>query len=555
MTGSSSSSSSILRPLVQLRWFLAQPLQVRILPRCVPSMSAVPYIKHLPYLTIGQLLLILPLLILFFAGWGATFVHPSTEDSGNVAAYAIVATFLLANKSNSILNFLLGLSYERLVPYHNLSALLAVVLACFHGYVAFMLGGDSGDDGESDDDDDDDDRRGRHLSSGDDSRYSMIGPDTNLWRYLWDGQVNMSGSLIIACMLGLVATSFFRIFRHLNYDLWLLTHILLSVGVIVFCLLHSVVLAGFIILLWWLVDLFLRLVVMTQCRYPGRAILTKLTEDVVEIRLLSGNNNKNGEDCCPIHFQAGQFVRIAVQELGILQFHPVTISSASYETQVVLTFKVLGDWTQKLMELARSKQEINVLVEGPYGSHSMDLVNDERYPMVLCVGGGIGITPCRSTARQLLHEHVNQGRKLDKLQVVWSVREMELVRALPLFDSTAGGTALVTADLCGNGLSTRAADSSLRGVVQVDVFATRAGQDMEQAIFGQNIHRGRPDLLSILMNLQKEAADNGVARVAVIACGPSSLVEELKNLCRQQSASAFQCGGVTFDFHEDIFSY
>jgi hypothetical protein len=63
-----------------------------------------------------------------------------------MATCAIIATFLTANKANSIFNFLFGISFERMVPIHNLASLVAVALSLFHGYAAYDYGGgDSGD--------------------------------------------------------------------------------------------------------------------------------------------------------------------------------------------------------------------------------------------------------------------------------------------------------------------------------------------------------------------------------------------------------------------------
>ena len=507
--------SSILRPLFQLRWILARPLQERILPKWLPVIP-LPFVKLVPYLTVGQIVLTIPLLVLFFAGWDTTFVNPSIEDSGYVASYAILATFLLSNKSNSVFTFLFGLSFERLVPFHNLASILAVVLSFFHGYVAFKYG-DSGDSSDR-----------RRLSSSSDSQYSMAGLNTNLWKFCWDGSVNMSGSLIIVSMLGLVIFSFFLFFRHYNFDLWLLSHILFSVGVIAFSLMHEVTNVG-IVLVWWVLDLVLRYIVMTQCRYKRKATITRLSDDLVEVRF---SRNK-------LRFEAGQFIRIAVPELGSWQFHACTISSAPYEENVTLHFKVLGGWTRRLIELAARKDEISVLLEGPYGSLSMDLVDDKRYPFVFVVGGGIGITPCRSIARQLFHEYQQKRRQLQKLRVVWTARDVSLVQALPILDDR------------------KFRDNAFEGngALQTDIFITKS-RNVDCELAGlEGIHGGRPDLLAILSELEKEALDNGVVHVAVVCCGPAALVEDLKLLCRKHSKYALQCGGVCFDFHEDIFAY
>ncbi len=37
-----------------IRWLLASPLQIRVLPRCFPGCTTVPYLKHLPHVTYGE---------------------------------------------------------------------------------------------------------------------------------------------------------------------------------------------------------------------------------------------------------------------------------------------------------------------------------------------------------------------------------------------------------------------------------------------------------------------------------------------------------------------
>jgi len=78
--------------------------------------------------------------------------------------------------------------------------------------------------------------------------------------------------------------------------------------------------------------------------------------------------------------------------VGVLQFHPVTISSAPYEKYATLHIRALGGWSTALVELAGHTQETSILVEGPYGNLSFGVADDRTYPVVLCISGGIGVT-------------------------------------------------------------------------------------------------------------------------------------------------------------------
>jgi predicted ferric reductase len=539
---------SVLRPLFQLRWFFARPAQIRIL-GFIPVIP-LPYVKHLPYITVGQVVLTLPLIAFFLAGYKYTFDEPDLIQNGYIATYAIIAVFLTANKANSIFNFVFGLSFERMVPIHNLASLVVVVLSLFHGYVAYVYGGHSGDEsggGNS---------RDRRLSSDDaESQFALYGSSPQIWKFMWDGGVNFSGSLIIVCLVGLVSLSFFRVFRKYCFELWLYSHIILAVGVIIFGFMHSVgILVG--ALAWWGLDLFLRYAVMTSCRSPSStATLTKLTEDLVEIRFRKPNG---------FSYQAGQFVQLSVPDIGPLQFHPITISSAPYQEEVTFHIRALGNWSRRLVELAGRQKEARILLEGPYGSLSMDLENDQRYPVVVCVSGGIGVTPCLSVARQLWHEHSEGHRKLSKLQFVWTVRDLDMVREITPIDSSSDSNDTFSgakAQVYGNDTevpssASETEESAIKQVLTTDVYVTKQfEEDLEGLDRTLNVQRGRPDLEGILKSAKAAAVKCGASHVAVIGCGPLRLMEDLKALCRKHSSFALECGGVHFDVHDEIFDF
>ena len=110
---------------------------------------------------------------------------------------------------------------------------------------------------------------------------------------------------------------------------------------------------------------------------------------------------------------------MADADLGIYDFRPVT-----------LHVHVLGDWSNRLAELAKSKDEVRVLIEGPYGSLSVDVSDDCGYQMVLRVSGGIDVTHCQSVAKSLIHEH-KYGRRLKHLRFVWAVRDLSMLAVMP----------------------------------------------------------------------------------------------------------------------------
>ena len=564
-------SNCFLRHMFRLRWCLTRPLQFPLLP-CLPVIN-LPLLHSLPQVTVGQLILTLPLIAIFLICYEATFVNPA-KTSGYMATYAMLATILLGNKSNSVLSFLFGLSYERVVPLHRLAALLTLLLTCFHARVAFVNSTVQ--------------RSGLNpADSAEQYSYDTV-KDTQIgvWEFLWDGKISITGTLAGVCIALLVVSSFFRVVRKNCFDAWLVSHIVLALLAMALCIAHK----GYGIapaVAWWTLDWFIRKVVMATYGLPREAsVRTMASGTLVELRMRH------------FRFRAGQFVRIAVPELGTIFFHPFSISSAPGDSEVVLHIKPMGDWTHRLLELCSHRSSVQVLVEGPYGGMSMDLDNGNCYPIVLCLAGGIGVTPCRSIARQLLYDE-KRGRQLTKVQVVWAVRDLVVVENLPVLhfegkqmqddtevtDSSdeeeeadeAGdesvdqyGGILVDKYPDGGGLVDKYPDKEKGGSgktfasiavdkLQTDIFVTQQssenGTDVQLPQLDQcNIHFGRPDVFQVLSELAKLANQNGVSRVAVICCGPKTLVEQARAACIAHNRI---CGGdgVSFDLHEEIFDY
>lgn len=507
----------LLRPLLRLlfhvRWQMSRPFQLPVLPKWVPY---IPGLRTACSVTFGQVFLALPLFVLLFAGYTRSFLSPDLDSSGHVAAYAILFAFLTANKSNSFFSLVLGIPFERLIPYHNLASLIAICLSVFHTYVAFVYGDSSGDGGGS---------RDRYLSE--DSPYGRYGPDPDLLKFLLDGGTNASGTAIILFMLGLVATSFFGVLRRYFFECWLFTHVACAIGVIIFCLAHSV---GSILLVafWWAVDIFFRYVVMSLCCYPKKASLSLLLPDVVEVRFPKS---------AFFNYNAGQYAQVSFPAIAPFQFHPITISSSPHEEDVTLHIRALGGWSKKLASLAAKSRPTTILLEGPYGSVAMDLENDDRYPIVLAVGGGIGVTPCQSIARSILHQH-EHGRKVEKLHFVWAVQNVGMALVLPPPPMKRN-----------------------LDVLSTDVYVTRPGpiDDEEFSALSLDtpfyLFEGRPNFDSIFADLKAEAQQRGVKRVAVIGCGPHGMINQLRAACRTYSDFELKCGGVQFDLHEEMFDF
>ena len=524
----------LLEKLVAFRWKWSRPLQVKVLPKWFPLL---PGLKWAAYVTIGEVILGIPILLLLITGYLFSFLSHELDGSGTIAALAIMGSFITANKASSPLSFLLGIPVERMIPYHNMCSLVAVVLSIFHTYVAFVHGSSESEDDVGDGESPDLDRR--LGGSSVDSIYADFGTQPDLIKFLLDGLTNLSGTILIICMIALVSTSFFSVLRRWFFEAWLFTHIASTLGVVVFSVVHGSN-TIFIVGIWWMADLFIRYLLMPLYVYPREASLELVSPDVVEVRF------PKPEKFC---YNAGQYVRVAFPSISTTQLHPVTISSAPHESHVTLHVRAFGTWSKNLVRLVEKKTTTSMLLEGPYGQVGVDLDDDDRYQIVLLVSGGIGVTPCQSVAKHLLHEHVIEGRKLEQLHFCWAVPTAEMAQSIP--PPTIESEKLEDAS-----------------VLSTDIYVTRSKsveQDQEAAkgtsASHYELHSGRPNLEATLLALKEKAQAKSLRYIAVVACGPSGLLEQVRATCRSLSDSPVMgCAGdndkgVTFDLHEEIFEY
>jgi len=633
-------------------------------------------LQDLQFITFGQILLTIPLIVCLVGGLITIFVSPNTTQSGNYAFYCLMLTYLFANKSTSIFSLVFGLSWTQLVVHHHLSTIFALLITVGHAYVAFT-GQDYIQPKECYEEEEGGGvalRRQLYcLEYNPKYRFSQIGPKPDLWAFLWDGGRNTSGSYMTVCLLALIGLSSIRWFRKHAYDLWLVLHICFAGALLAYADKHRIGMLVFVIILWWGLDGVVRYGYGMLCVNPKKATLTKILPDVVEISFPRRN----------FSFHAGQFVRIAFPySKHPVMFHPLTISSAPYQETTTLHFRAVGGWTRYLADLcpdekdtsdidkkkASNSVDVNILVEGPFGALTMDLWdNHERYPVVVLICGGIGVAPMLSLARQLLYEHEREGKKRRKVQIVWAVRDLALPRALmpllalpqalkPLLlladpydddgiddgnNNTSSSSNMLGAPKSraakvfprgdGHGNSTEeesvnsafccesvegsstmgfevwhkpsheqqrisntkntvkpVSPSSLASRPSVfcgDIYLTDTNipSAMEDTISSNNVtwslchdegftvHSGcRPDVHSILAAASAEATaysatvavthDNGNVnaikvkeeqRIAVVACGPPSLIRDAKIAC----VSHTRPGVVELDFHEEVFLF
>jgi len=96
-------------------------------------------------------------------------------------------------------------------------------------------------------------------------------------------------------------------------------------------------------------------------------------------------------------YRGGQFIFVRFLAPGYREpFHPFSLSRPPDGKSFRLTIKSVGDYTAKVADL---KPGTRVFIEGPLGVFTADRSRREK---VLCIAGGVGITPIRSLIKDLL---------------------------------------------------------------------------------------------------------------------------------------------------------
>lgn len=519
------------------RWFLSRPLNTSILPKFFPGFVKVPLLKHVPHICIGEILFAIPIFVLAYLSYEASFgADREKEESGYVATYPIYVIFFTANKANSLFTFVLGIPFERLIFWHQMWSVLAVVTGFFHFFCTYELG--------------DDDRRAllevdhmqqdERMLSGDDGAptiHSRYGLDPNIGKFAFETDTNITGSILLLSLLLLVLPSMFSILRRFFFDAWYISHVLLATVAGVFVIIHGT--ANILIaLVWWFIDLGARYLLMSGYLYPREASIRALPGDIVEISFAKTES---------LEYDPGQFLMIAIPKIGFSQFHPFSISSSPHHSTVTMHTKALGGWTGRLLELAKKESKVNILLEGPYGKLALDINNMERYKTVVLIAGGIGITPLMSVANDLLKQVQNDGRDMNKIRLIWSIRSLDILETMQ--DSSFGN------DRENVGGSIFDANQTV-DALQLDIHVTGGGGNIKSSkqvssIMTNNIKSGRPDIDQIFKETKAAAAQEGEKAVAVLVCGPMQLIDECRDASRRWSDAC--CGGVKFEFHEETF--
>ncbi|KAG2521468.1 hypothetical protein BBO99_00007186 [Phytophthora kernoviae] len=259
-------------------------------------------------------------------------------------------------------------------------------------------------------------------------------------------------------------------------------------------------------------------------------------------------------------YRPGMYLFINCPLLSSHEWHPFTISSAPGDNYISIHMRACGDWTKAMARVIADCHERKVLypdvyLDGPVGAPTQDY---HRYKTVICVGGGIGVTPFASILKDVVHlwednrclncNHVRHPSsfKIQKLYFHWVTRGQE---SLSWFEETMNQIAEMDRD---NVIETHQYLSSLKGsenTSQLKMFQEfvheQTGKDFVSGLNTKQLtHFGRPDWDKIFSEAK---AEHPGEEVGVFYCGPHALEEILDKTCKKYSSS----DGTIFDFHSE----
>lgn len=493
-----------LRNPYSCRWRCSYPLQRRL-----------PYSRFLDnkigvHLTWGEVLLVLPFCCSVVSGLSYSVVFPSVAASGKIARAALIASVTLANRTNSVATFLLGMPFDRALYYHKLSGKLAGVASVLH-VVAFYLD--------------------PKYQGG----YGLLASKTNA-----------SGTIMFALLVGIVLTSL-PWTRRRFYEMFYVLHRVCAFGMVVGAFYHSGKLVPCLTALTWGVDVVLRKAILTN-KAPVEARIEVVSNTVVRLTFDKGSFDYN----------PGQYVYISIPEISWLQWHPFSMNSAPHEDVVEFQIRAVGDWTRALHRLAEMQSVVPLYLQGPYGNIGVDLLaGDRKYKNVVLVSGGIGITPMQSVLDQLLAEHNGKVRVLEHLVFLWIERdasflehESEIIinkaehtqdnlssRLLSMIGKSKEDGAQEDSEQSPKEGSFSVQSGSLK--VEIKIYLTKGTVPSHLKGIAQ---RGRPDLPKIFADLASQSS----GKTAVLSSAPHRVMDICRSACIEHSNDR-----VRFDFHSE----
>lgn len=406
---------------------------------------------------------------------------------GSLAAVNTMAIILPATR-NSVLTWGLGLPFDHVVLYHRVLGRWTLTCVVIHLIASVVM-------------------------------YQGFESD-----YLW-----LTGLGSAACGFIISMTSF-DYMRRKCFNIFFFSHFSF-IGYYGLAFLHSEDTKPFlgIGVAFYLLDRVLRLV--TSALPKQTMAFVNKGDSIAQVRFAKNPLTSN----LGMH-KTGQYFFVNFPKLSLMEWHPFSVSSGPREDGVELHIRALGDHTKEVVALSKDCREKEIptwiRIEGPYGVHDF---NYRRYPVLMLVGGGVGITPVIGILKDIYN--VGQYSSTERGRVPPHVMQtVHCIWCMP-YEVDAGcfleelKECMANAQLCPQ-----------LPALKVWIYVTRSKEDLAPPLI-----KGRPKFPDILDTMQAQHPDKAIL---TFACGPSRMVAELWDQSVKRTAK-----GARIDFHHETFEF
>ena len=221
----------------------------------------------------------------------------------------------------------------------------------------------------------------------------------------WRGLASAMVGLLL--MIAALVTSVLVLTKRMRYEVWYATHLTLYVA-FALSFLHQVVTGsdltdhpGF--RAYWCLLYAYVLLHLIVCRFAKPCALYFRHRFTVERLVPEAGDvtsvHIGGRGLRSLAAEAGQFVIVRFLAKGFRwEAHPFSLSSRPDGSGLRLSIKGVGDFTRRISEL---KPGTPVVIDGPHGVFTARRCDSDK---VLLIAGGIGITPVRALAEELVED-------------------------------------------------------------------------------------------------------------------------------------------------------
>jgi predicted ferric reductase len=354
------------------------------------------------------------------------------------------------------------------------------------------------------------------------------------WKLLLKQPAAITGIIMVVCMIGAYVAIYYR---RQKFNVFWYSHHLLIVMLIALCC-HGIgnLLEPFQSVYWVVGPLTLymipRILRETKCSNTKVLDASVMDGEIISLKLEKPKGLWS-------RVQAGQYAFLNIPKLSRAEWHPFTLTSAPHEDHLEFAIQAVGDWTRSTRDLlgdasldacvsVGGSSFPNIKVEGPIGASSQDF---SKFPILVLIGAGIGVTPMISVVKELLK---NPGQ-MKRTILYWTIRDQAAVEWFTsvlddIYQQDDKNVIQIRHFLT----SVKYDDRDLGAVLLHYAARSKHKHTNIDIILGRQTHHqvevGRPVWDKELQSVCEEAKELGYNRAGIFLCGPSRMAEEVDDV-------------------------